>query len=154
MLDTTEKTLYQEFSRFKSGSVERVKKILDYAFIHYRCREDAVAAQVLMNGAQIDGATVEVMLAKPPGCKDLGFAGRRHSIRGEGLGSTRPKLGRVLHKMPLLHKNNGGLRGAMDDYSPLSFMSLPGHLGSPFHTGSTESKHETKYVYLSAFKVL
>uniref|UniRef100_A0A3B5ABM9 Probable RNA-binding protein 46 n=1 Tax=Stegastes partitus TaxID=144197 RepID=A0A3B5ABM9_9TELE len=67
MLDTTEETLRQEFSFFKPGAVERVKKLTDYAFVHYRCRSDALTALSLMNGAQIDGAIVEVMLAKPVG---------------------------------------------------------------------------------------
>ncbi|KAI3376593.1 hypothetical protein L3Q82_016475, partial [Scortum barcoo] len=51
MLSTTEETLRQEFSRFKPGSVERVKKLTDYAFVHYRCRDDAITALSLMNGA-------------------------------------------------------------------------------------------------------
>uniref|UniRef100_A0A8K9XRZ7 Probable RNA-binding protein 46 n=1 Tax=Oncorhynchus mykiss TaxID=8022 RepID=A0A8K9XRZ7_ONCMY len=65
MMTTTEETLRQEFSRFKPGTVERVKKLTDYAFVHYHSREDAVTALHLMNGALIDGATIEVTLAKP-----------------------------------------------------------------------------------------
>uniref|UniRef100_A0A3Q3LH34 Probable RNA-binding protein 46 n=1 Tax=Mastacembelus armatus TaxID=205130 RepID=A0A3Q3LH34_9TELE len=82
MLSTTEETLRQEFSRFKPGSVERVRKLTDYAFIHYRCRDDAVTALSLMNGAQIDGVTVEVTLAKPAGIKEGSMAGRRYHSRG------------------------------------------------------------------------
>ncbi|KAK1890415.1 putative RNA-binding protein 46, partial [Dissostichus eleginoides] len=70
MLSTCEETIRQEFSRFRPGSVERVKKLTDYAFVHYRCRDDAITALSLMNGAQIDGATVEVTLAKPAGLKE------------------------------------------------------------------------------------
>ncbi|MEQ2206226.1 hypothetical protein XENOCAPTIV_026099, partial [Xenoophorus captivus] len=87
MMDTTEETLHREFSRFKPGSVERVKKLTDYAFIHYRSRHDAIAAMSLMNGAQIDGAIVEVTLAKPAGIKDGSAAGRRYNPRGY-LGNT------------------------------------------------------------------
>ncbi|MEQ2283701.1 hypothetical protein AMECASPLE_014300, partial [Ameca splendens] len=87
MMDTTEETLHREFSRFKPGSVERVKKLTDYAFIHYRSRHDAIAAMSLMNGAQIDGAIVEVTLAKPAGIKDGNAAGRRYNPRGY-LGNT------------------------------------------------------------------
>uniref|UniRef100_A0A6Q2Z3H6 Probable RNA-binding protein 46 n=1 Tax=Esox lucius TaxID=8010 RepID=A0A6Q2Z3H6_ESOLU len=65
MITTTEDTLRQEFSRFKPGAVERVKKLTDYAFVHYHCRDDAVTALRLMNGALIDGAIIEVTLAKP-----------------------------------------------------------------------------------------
>lgn len=83
MLSTTDETLLREFSRFKPGCVERIKKLLDYAFIHYHCREDAEEALHLMNGALIDGATVEVMLAKPAGVKD------RNSKRNSGRGYLR-----------------------------------------------------------------
>uniref|UniRef100_A0A3P9JQB2 Probable RNA-binding protein 46 n=1 Tax=Oryzias latipes TaxID=8090 RepID=A0A3P9JQB2_ORYLA len=70
MLDTTEETLRREFSRFKPGSVERVKKLTDYAFVHFRSRSEALATLAVMNGAQIDGTTVEVSLAKPTGNKE------------------------------------------------------------------------------------
>uniref|UniRef100_A0A674AMV7 Probable RNA-binding protein 46 n=1 Tax=Salmo trutta TaxID=8032 RepID=A0A674AMV7_SALTR len=78
MMTTTEDTLRQEFSRFKPGTVERVKKLTDYAFVHYHSREDAVTALHLMNGALIDGATIEVTLAKPVSKE----GGRRFGNRG------------------------------------------------------------------------
>ncbi|KAK7910107.1 hypothetical protein WMY93_014791 [Mugilogobius chulae] len=67
MLTTTEETLEQEFSRFKPGSVERVKKLTDYAFVHYRNRDDALTALGLMNGAVIDGTVVQVVLSSTHG---------------------------------------------------------------------------------------
>lgn len=87
MLHTTEETLYSEFSRVKPGSVERVKKLTDYAFIHFYCREDALAAQQSMNGELIDGSAIEVTLAKPVS-KD---AGRRSRSR-YGQSGTVPGL--------------------------------------------------------------
>ncbi|KAI4891315.1 hypothetical protein NFI96_033525, partial [Prochilodus magdalenae] len=77
MLDTTEETLRSEFSLLKPGSVERVKKLTDYAFIHFHNREDALAAQQSMNGKLIDGSPIEVTLAKPAS-KD---GGRRFATR-------------------------------------------------------------------------
>ncbi|XP_054594306.1 probable RNA-binding protein 46 isoform X2 [Nothobranchius furzeri] len=101
MPNTTEETLHQEFSRFKPGSVERVKKLTDYAFVHYRCRSDTLTALSLMNGAQIDGATVEVMLAKPAGSKEAALPGRRY--RGGGGERTEGSL---------LQQRNGGMAKA------------------------------------------
>uniref|UniRef100_A0A3B4B7R6 Probable RNA-binding protein 46 n=1 Tax=Periophthalmus magnuspinnatus TaxID=409849 RepID=A0A3B4B7R6_9GOBI len=49
MLSTSEETLQHEFSRFKPGSVERVKKLTDYAFVHYHHRDDALTALVNKN---------------------------------------------------------------------------------------------------------
>lgn len=99
MLSTTDETLLHEFSRFKPGCVERIKKLPNYAFIHYRCREDAEEALRLMNGALIDGATVEVMLAKPAGVKD------RNSKRNSGRGYLRSGIpaggGAVERGLPL-----------------------------------------------------
>uniref|UniRef100_A0AAZ3QLY2 Probable RNA-binding protein 46 n=1 Tax=Oncorhynchus tshawytscha TaxID=74940 RepID=A0AAZ3QLY2_ONCTS len=88
MMTTTEETLRQEFSRFKPGTVERVKKLTDYAFVHYHSREDAVTALHLMNGALIDGATIEVTLAKPVRCVYPIFAGS--SLSPTSLLSLKP----------------------------------------------------------------
>ncbi|NWU91144.1 RBM46 protein, partial [Upupa epops] len=65
MISTTEETIKAEFNKVKPGVVERVKKLRDYAFVHFFHREDAVAAMSVMNGKCIDGARIEVTLAKP-----------------------------------------------------------------------------------------
>ncbi|XP_034626680.1 probable RNA-binding protein 46 isoform X1 [Trachemys scripta elegans] len=65
MISTTEDAIKAEFNKFKPGAVERVKKLRDYAFVHFFNREDAVAAMSIMNGKCIDGASIEVTLAKP-----------------------------------------------------------------------------------------
>ncbi|XP_071315990.1 probable RNA-binding protein 46 isoform X2 [Trachinotus anak] len=136
MLSTSEETLRQEFSRFKPGSVERVKKLTDYAFIHYRCRDDAVTALSLMNGAQIDGATVEVTLAKPAGIKDGCVVGRRYNSKAY-LGNSAAAGGGGGNGTYVLHSNDGGmLGGAADGCSPLRPVSLPPRLGSPFYPGA------------------
>lgn len=55
MLDTTEETLHQVFSKAcgNEQSVERVKKIRDYAFVHFRDRDDALTALNKMNSKLI-----------------------------------------------------------------------------------------------------
>lgn len=65
MISTTEDTIKAEFNKFKPGVVERVKKLRDYAFVHFFHRDDAIAAMSVMNGKCIDGASIEVTLAKP-----------------------------------------------------------------------------------------
>ncbi|CAF3686748.1 unnamed protein product [Rotaria sordida] len=65
MMNTTEEQIKEIFQRFKSNSVERVKKLKDYAFVHFKERDDALHAMNLMNGREIDGSIVEVTLAKP-----------------------------------------------------------------------------------------
>ncbi|XP_063957168.1 APOBEC1 complementation factor-like isoform X2 [Lytechinus pictus] len=65
MLHTTEETIAKEFNKFKEGSVERVKKLRDFAFIHFFSREDALNAMNAMDDALLDGAKIEVVLAKP-----------------------------------------------------------------------------------------
>ncbi|RVE60862.1 hypothetical protein OJAV_G00185050 [Oryzias javanicus] len=123
MPDTSEETLRQEFSRFKPGSVERVKKLTDYAFVHFRSRTEALATLGAMNGAQIDGATVEVSLAKPTGTKEP--VGGRRSGRGS-LGGAGGGGGEEMFSF----RRNGEM---MDRRS--SFKSLPLHsrMGNPFY---------------------
>ncbi|KAG5845238.1 hypothetical protein ANANG_G00136680 [Anguilla anguilla] len=82
MISTTEDTIRREFGKFKPGAVERVKKLTDYAFVHFYRRGDAVDALRAMNGKAIDGSAIEVTLAKPVS-KD---AGRRFGQRGHGRG--------------------------------------------------------------------
>ena len=61
MLHTTEDTLEASFSKFTGkGTIERVKKIRDYAFIHFNTRDNALKAMREMNGAAIDNAMIEV----------------------------------------------------------------------------------------------
>lgn len=152
MLSTTEETLRHEFSCFKPGAVERVKKLTDYGFIHYRCREDAITALHLMNGAVIDGAIVEVTLAKPAGIKDGSISGRKHGSRGNnagggGGGGKGAMVGGVGGGYGdgtfLLQRDdgrNGG--GAMQEYPSLSSLALPPRLGSPFYLGAEGGEEE------------
>ncbi|KAL4641771.1 RNA-binding protein 47-like [Arapaima gigas] len=65
MIETTEEALRKIFSQFNPGCVERVKKIRDYAFVHFTSREDAVLAMNRLNGTEIEGSYIEVTLAKP-----------------------------------------------------------------------------------------
>jgi len=52
MLSTTEDTLEQTFTKAagRDGCIERVKKLKDYAFIHFRERPDALRAMQALNG--------------------------------------------------------------------------------------------------------
>lgn len=65
MLTTTEDKIRTEFEKIKEGSVERVKKMKDFAFVHFKEREDALNAMKIMNGSTIDDAFIEVTLSKP-----------------------------------------------------------------------------------------
>lgn len=89
----TEDQLKEKFSVY--GTVERVKKLKDYAFIHFVERDDAVKAMEGMNSVELDGLAIEVSLAKPqPANKDKrrvgqsGF-GALNSSRGSRGGPPR-----------------------------------------------------------------
>ncbi|CAB3384544.1 Hypothetical predicted protein [Cloeon dipterum] len=65
--DCSEEKLKEAFESF--GKVERVKKIKDYAFVHFEDRDQALTAMNELNGKDINGAHIEVSLAKPPSDK-------------------------------------------------------------------------------------
>uniref|UniRef100_A0ACB8E6W7 RNA-binding protein 47 n=1 Tax=Sphaerodactylus townsendi TaxID=933632 RepID=A0ACB8E6W7_9SAUR len=65
MIETSEDTIKKVFGQFNAGCVERVKKIRDYAFVHFTSREDAVHAMNNLNGTELEGSCLEVTLAKP-----------------------------------------------------------------------------------------
>lgn len=52
MLTTTEEHIQEVFEKAvgKSDCLERVKKLKDYAFVHFRQREDALKAMDIVNG--------------------------------------------------------------------------------------------------------
>ncbi|XP_070705449.1 heterogeneous nuclear ribonucleoprotein Q isoform X2 [Pempheris klunzingeri] len=60
----TEEILEKSFSEF--GTLERVKKLKDYAFIHFEERDGAVKALEEMNGKELEGEPIEIVFAKPP----------------------------------------------------------------------------------------
>ncbi|XP_041968221.1 heterogeneous nuclear ribonucleoprotein R-like isoform X6 [Aricia agestis] len=65
--DISEEALKAEFEQF--GHVERVKKIKDYAFVHFDDRDCAVKAMHELDGKELGGSRLEVSLAKPPSDK-------------------------------------------------------------------------------------
>lgn len=60
----TEETLEKAFGEF--GKLERVKKLKDYAFIHFEERDGAVKALEEMDGKELEGEQIEIVFAKPP----------------------------------------------------------------------------------------
>ncbi|XP_075874103.1 heterogeneous nuclear ribonucleoprotein Q isoform X2 [Nelusetta ayraudi] len=60
----TEEMLEKAFSQF--GKLERVKKLKDYAFIHFEERDGAVKALSDLNGKDLEGEHIEIVFAKPP----------------------------------------------------------------------------------------
>ncbi|KAM3857446.1 putative RNA-binding protein 46 [Diretmus argenteus] len=143
MMGTTEEMIHREFSCFKPGSVKRVKKFTHYAFVYYRCREDAITALQLMNGAVIDGVPVKVELAKPSGSKDGSLAGRRDGTRaypgnntGGGAGVM---VGRYDDRSFLLQRNDREMFGredAVEGSSPPRPLPPPSCPGRPFNEGT------------------
>nr|XP_039255746.1 RNA-binding protein 47-like isoform X1 [Styela clava] len=85
MLDTTEDTIQKVFSQFHPGTVERVKKIRDYAFVHFSNREACMNAMNKLNATKIDGTEIEVTLAKPVDKSDYN---RLAKVGAKVLGAT------------------------------------------------------------------
>ncbi|XP_020515131.1 heterogeneous nuclear ribonucleoprotein Q isoform X3 [Labrus bergylta] len=75
----TEELLETSFSEF--GKLERVKKLKDYAFIHFEERDGAVKALDEMNGKELDGEPIEIVFAKPPDQKRKERKAQRHAAK-------------------------------------------------------------------------
>lgn len=65
MLHTGEDSIRAHFDAVCPGTVERVKKLRDFAFVHFTQRRFALEAMSRRNGSILDGAVLEVQLAKP-----------------------------------------------------------------------------------------
>uniref|UniRef100_H2ZBZ6 RRM domain-containing protein n=1 Tax=Ciona savignyi TaxID=51511 RepID=H2ZBZ6_CIOSA len=100
-MKATEEIVMATFSAY--GEVERVKKIKDYAFVHFKERENALKALSELNGLNLEGEPIEISLAKPVDKKKkerqmerkmmthafgmAGFGGRGgYNMRGRGRG--------------------------------------------------------------------
>ncbi|XP_077364254.1 heterogeneous nuclear ribonucleoprotein R-like isoform X2 [Festucalex cinctus] len=78
----TEDLLDKTFSQF--GKLERVKKLKDYAFVHFEDRDAAVKAMDEMNGKELCGDEIEIVLAKPPDKKRKERQAARQTSRTTG----------------------------------------------------------------------
>uniref|UniRef100_A0A5F9CKC7 RRM domain-containing protein n=1 Tax=Oryctolagus cuniculus TaxID=9986 RepID=A0A5F9CKC7_RABIT len=81
----TEEILEKAFSQF--GKLERIRKLKDYAFIHFDERDGAVKAMEEMNVKDLEGENIEIVFAKPPDQKRKERkAQRQAAIRCRGRG--------------------------------------------------------------------
>ncbi|KPP76865.1 heterogeneous nuclear ribonucleoprotein R-like [Scleropages formosus] len=88
----TEELLEKTFSQF--GKLERVKKLKDYAFVHFEDRDAAVKAMQEMNGKELEGEEIEIVLAKPPDKKRKERQAQRQTTRNTGGRGAPPPRGR------------------------------------------------------------
>ncbi|NXO29652.1 A1CF factor, partial [Cisticola juncidis] len=119
MLSTTEETIEKEFNSIKPGAVERVKKIRDYAFVHFNKREHAVEAMKALNGKVLDGSPIEVTLAKPVD-KDSYVRYTR------GTGGRAPVLqGDYAYPLGPLYDPAAAYLGTPVFYAPQAYAAIP-----------------------------
>ncbi|XP_070800999.1 APOBEC1 complementation factor isoform X1 [Pituophis catenifer annectens] len=119
MLTTAEETIEKEFNNIKPGSVERVKKIRDYAFVHFNNREDAVEAMKILNGKVVDGSPIEVTLAKPVDKDSYVRYTRGTGGRGAALPEFTYTFGHVYDPAT-------AYLGAPVFYAPQAYATIPG----------------------------
>ncbi|MEE6476306.1 hypothetical protein FKM82_011041 [Ascaphus truei] len=77
----TEEILEKAFGQF--GKLERVKKLKDYAFIHFDERVGAVKAMDEMNGKELEGENIEIVFAKPPDQKRKERKAQRQAAKNQ-----------------------------------------------------------------------
>ncbi|GAB6028810.1 APOB1 complementation factor [Chamberlinius hualienensis] len=82
MESTSEEIIRNVFESIRPKSVERVKKMRDFAFVHFATREDAEEAKHRLNNTEIDGADVVVTWSKPNDRSNRGVNGRRNGQYG------------------------------------------------------------------------
>lgn len=83
------------------GAVEKVKKLKDYAFIHFVDRQDAVRAIEELDGQELDDLKIEVSLAKPQ-------VDKTQQRRGQsGFGALNNR-GKPNESMPSRGRGRGG----------------------------------------------
>ncbi|XP_050680174.1 heterogeneous nuclear ribonucleoprotein R isoform X3 [Leptidea sinapis] len=135
--DITEEALKEEFERY--GTVERVKKIKDYAFVHFEDRDCAVKAMQEVDGKDMGGARLEVSLAKPPSDKKkkeeiLRARERRMTQMIYGRGGCSPVHGAMRGRTPQPTTRPPQARGDYDyDYDYYGYGDYRGGYNEPFY---------------------
>uniref|UniRef100_A0AAX7VDJ0 RRM domain-containing protein n=1 Tax=Astatotilapia calliptera TaxID=8154 RepID=A0AAX7VDJ0_ASTCA len=94
----TEEILEKTFSQH--GKLERVKKLKDYAFIHFEERESAVKALTDLNGKDLEGEHIEIVFAKPPDQKRKERKAQRQAPKLSNLKLCRGRGGRGGYSYP------------------------------------------------------
>ncbi|KAL6095370.1 a1cf [Pungitius sinensis] len=125
MLQTTEETIEKEFNGIRPGSVERVKKIRDYAFVHFAQREDAVNAMGALNGKLVDGSPIEVTLAKPVD-KDS-YVRYTRGTGGRGASLLQPDY--AAYTLGQVYDPSAAYLGPPVFYAPQAYAAVPGAAG-------------------------
>ncbi|XP_041365782.1 APOBEC1 complementation factor-like isoform X2 [Gigantopelta aegis] len=92
MLNTSEETIKEVFEKAveKEDCIERVKKLRDYAFVHFKTRDDALKAMESLDGSTLEGSTLEVVLAKPVDKNDFSrvLRGNKSAVSEENDAKT------------------------------------------------------------------
>uniref|UniRef100_A0A3P9JLV4 APOBEC1 complementation factor n=1 Tax=Oryzias latipes TaxID=8090 RepID=A0A3P9JLV4_ORYLA len=127
MLQTTEETIEREFNSLKPGAVERVKKIRDYAFVHFCQREDAINAMNALNGKVVEGSPIEVTLAKPVD-KDSYV---RYTRGTGGRGSSLLQTDYTAYTLGQVYDPSAAYLGAPVFYAPQAYTALPNQIRFP-----------------------
>ncbi|KAG7276451.1 hypothetical protein CRUP_014110 [Coryphaenoides rupestris] len=115
----TEELLEKTFSQF--GKLERVKKLKDYAFVHFEERDAAVKAMEEMNGKELGGEDIEIVLAKPPDKKRKERQAARQTTRNTGARGAPPTRGRgggYAQRGPPIGGPRGGRGGRGAPFQP------------------------------------
>ncbi|XDV44998.1 hypothetical protein PO909_013186 [Leuciscus waleckii] len=135
MLPTTEETIEKEFNSIKPGAVERVKKIRDYAFVHFSQREDAINAMDALNGKVIDGSPIEVTLAKPVDKDSYVRYTRGTGGRGGAL-----LQGDYAYTVGQMYDPSAAYLGAPIFYAPPAYTTIPNQFRFPTTKGHISTR--------------
>ncbi|KAM9716915.1 APOBEC1 complementation factor isoform 1-T1 [Menidia menidia] len=127
MLQTSEEAIEKEFNSLKPDAVERVKKIRDYAFVHFSHREDALSAMKALNGKVIDGSPIEVTLAKPVD-KDS-YVRYTRGTGGRGGALLQPDY--TAYALGQVYDPSAAYLGAPVFYAPQAYAAIPGQFRFP-----------------------
>ncbi|KAK6169684.1 hypothetical protein SNE40_020680 [Patella caerulea] len=116
--EVTEEALKEKFEAY--GKVERVKKIKDYAFVHFEERDFAVKAMEELKGTKIGNLEVEISLAKPQNDNKKKEIRKRDFDRrypGRGYGGYDDYWGPPTRMPP----GRGGMRGGRMPMPPRGY---------------------------------
>ncbi|CAF0769137.1 unnamed protein product [Didymodactylos carnosus] len=126
------------------GNIERVRKVRDYAFVHFDTREDALNAMKALNGKQLGKNSMEISLAKPMSDKRKQAQQKREQrkqfepySRGAGYGGVGGGSDSSYPPPSRMHSGNMGMGGADSDMFMFNYDMDYGIMGNDMRGGGS-----------------
>ncbi|GBN35931.1 hypothetical protein AVEN_135306-1 [Araneus ventricosus] len=134
-----ESPLKSIFSSNGLGPVRKIKKLKDFAFVHYFMKEDAEKALNQLNGTNLSGRVLQVTWAKP----------RVQAIEGSGTVQKKSKIKKDIEEWNVSHECQKRVMPPAFIPTMLEHVCLQSGFGEPYYLTNQSASSEILQTFTS-----